>query len=154
MFISWDALGAIGEFVGAAAVVILAVQIKNQSRESHSLAVHQIQEAFRRAITAFNDAEQADVYVKALSNFDDLNESQRLQFFSMVQGLLRVWEEAYYQFVNKRLDQHVWNAMVAHVCDLIGTDGYKRVWDMRKHTYSSDFRDFVETLEPGEYKLY
>ncbi len=43
---NWDAIGAIGEIVGAAAVfaslVYLAMQILNQNRESRMSAMHDI----------------------------------------------------------------------------------------------------------------
>jgi hypothetical protein len=94
--LSWDALGALEEITGAFAVVIslvyLATQIKTQNREARIASVHEISEAFRMGITSFQDAQRANVYTKALKVFDDLNDSEKLQFISMVQGLLRVWE--------------------------------------------------------------
>ena len=51
---NWDAAGAIGEIVGALAVVMsliyLASQIRIQNREAKISSVHDITEAFRLAI--------------------------------------------------------------------------------------------------------
>ena len=97
---NWDALGAIGEIIGAFAVVIsliyLASQIRTQNKETRIASVHDISEAFRSGITSFQDAQRADVYTKALNSFDELTNSEKLQFISMVQGLLRVWRETYF----------------------------------------------------------
>ena len=154
---NWEAIGAIGEIVGASAVVIsliyLATQIKGQSRESRIASIHEVVEAFRIAITSFQDPGRAIVYTKALSGFDDLDDAERLQFISMVQGLLRVWEEAYYQFEENRLDQRMWSAMLRQYADLMSAHGFQRVWEIRKHTYSDEFRQFVEKLDSGEYRL-
>ena len=153
----WDALGAFGEIIGAFAVVIslvyLATQIKTQNREARVASVHEISEAFRLGITSFQDAQRADVYVNALTNFDLLSDSERLQFISMVQGLLRVWEEAFFQFAEDRLDNRVWEPMVAQYSDWMSSKGFQRVWEIRKHTYNPDFRTFVDELTLGDYKF-
>ena len=50
---NWDAVGAIGEIVGAGAVfaslVYLAIQIRTQNRESRLSAMHDISVGFRRS---------------------------------------------------------------------------------------------------------
>ncbi len=49
---NWDAIGAVGEIVGALAVVVslvyLAIQVRRQNRESSMLAMHEISQAFIR----------------------------------------------------------------------------------------------------------
>ena len=93
---NWDAAGAIGEIVGALAVVMsliyLASQIRIQNREAKISSVHDITEAFRLAITSFQDEQRAIVYTKALRDFDNLSKPKD-KFISMVQGLMRVWEK-------------------------------------------------------------
>ena len=71
----------------------------------------------------------------------------------MVQGLLRVWEEAFFQFAEDRLDNRVWDPMVAQYSDWMSSSGFQRVWEIRKHTYNPDFRKFVDELTFGDYKL-
>ena len=62
---NWDAAGAIGEIVGAFAVVMsliyLASKIRIQNREARISSVHDITEAFRLAITSFQDEQRAIV---------------------------------------------------------------------------------------------
>ena len=54
---NWDAIGAVGEIIGALAVVIsllyLATQIKSQNRESRVAAMHDISVGFREATSKF-----------------------------------------------------------------------------------------------------
>jgi hypothetical protein len=154
---NWDALGAVGEIVGAFGVVVsllyLASQIRAQNRESRVASVHEIIEAFRGAITSFQDPQRAEVYTTALDGFSELKPAQRLQFISMVQGMLRVWEEAFYQHREDRLDDRTWKAMLAQYRDLMAADGFQKVWALRKHAYSEEFRDFVDTAGVGEYRI-
>ena len=102
----------------------------------------------RRAIPSLPDNAQ-----ELIIDFDNLSEAERLQFISMVQGLMRVWEEAFYQYSENRLDHRVWSAWCAQYRDWISSYGFQRVWALRKHTYSHDFQQFVDGIELGEYNL-
>ena len=51
---NWDAIGAVGEILGAAALfaslIYLALQIRIQNRESQLSAIHDISVGFRESI--------------------------------------------------------------------------------------------------------
>ena len=153
---NWEAIAAISQIIGTIAVVVsllyLAVQIKSQARESRIDSVHELNEAFRSAITAFQNAELASLFVRGKENFETLEESERLQFISMVQGIMRVWEDAYRQHKEKRLDKVVWKAMVIQFSGYMSLPGVMSVWTIRKNAYSEDFRAFVDSTPPIEYK--
>jgi len=93
---NWDAIGAVGEIVGAAAVVAslvyLAVQIRAQSRETRVSAMHDISVGFRDAISRFAAEDATAIFVKANKDYDSLTdvEAQRLiilfGLFSGVRG--------------------------------------------------------------------
>ena len=136
---NWDAIGAIGEILGAIAVVVsllyLGTQIRAQNREARVSSVHQIVEAFRNSITAIQDHSKAEVFIRGASGFESMSESERVQYISIFQGIFRVWEEAYFHFSEGRLDEEIWTAMVAQYKDLLALDGSQRVWAIRKHCY-------------------
>lgn len=154
---NWEAVGALGEIVGALAVVIslayLAVQIRAQNRESRIASVHEITEAFRDSITAIQHTDRAKVFAAGLNDFDDLTDAQRIQFLAISQSILRVWDEAYYQYQEGRLDERTWTAMLAQWTDFLAVDGVRKVWELRKHTYTDAFRIFVDSLEGGSYSI-
>ena len=66
---NWEAIGAVGEIIGAFAVVAslvyLAVQIRAQSRETRVSAMHDISVGFRDAISQFSTEGAAAIFVKA-----------------------------------------------------------------------------------------
>ena len=152
---NWTVLSALSEIVGTAAVVIsllyLASQIRIQNREARIASVHEITEAFRTATSSLQNAEMASIYARALHDFNTLSEAERLQFISFFQGLFRVWEEGFYHHQHGRLDKPIWNAMNAQYAPYLSLPGFQRVWSIRKHAYSPDFRKFVDSVQPGEY---
>lgn len=154
---NWEALGTIAEIVGAIAVVAsliyLAVQIRVQNRESRMAAVHDILEAFRSIQFPVQDAETAKLWIKAVSDYDSLKDYEKMQMMAVVGPMIRVWEEAYFQFQSGRLDREIWDTMVTQFSDLMATPMYVKFWDIRKHVYSKRFTAFVNDLEIGQYKL-
>ena len=158
---NWDAAGAIGEIVGALAVVMsliyLASQIRIQNREAKISSVHDIAEAFRLAITSFQDEQRAIVlHTKAHESFDNLSqEAERTSVHFYGSRFNACMGGSFLPILQKvALDHRVWQL---HGCaqyrDWISSDGFQKVWALRKHTYSHDFQQFVDGIEVGEYNL-
>ncbi len=154
---NWEAIGAIGEIVGALAVVIsllyLATQIRTQNREARTASAHEILEAFRGALALLKDRESADIFLRGTSDYDALDDVEKMQYIAIAQNFLRVWEEAYYQYREQRLQEHVWSAMDAYFSQFIGTNGAKRVWELRGFGFSESFREHIGHTTPREFRI-
>ena len=154
---NWEAIGAVGEILGAFAVVgslvYLASQIRVQNREARVASVHDAAEAYRTTIAALQEPEMADIHLQAIENFDDLTPSQRLRYIVFLLGIFKVWEESYYQWREDRMDQEAWESMLAPLADVMSTDGPKKVWELRKHQFRKDFADYIDSVETGEYRI-
>ena len=85
---NWDAIGAIGDMVAAAAVVVsllyLAIQVRTQNREIRVSATHEILEAYRNVAIPFQSAEHARLFVKGNQDFECLEEWERIQIFAII----------------------------------------------------------------------
>jgi len=152
---NWEAIGAIGEIVGALAVVVslvyLGLQIRTQNNETQMSSVHDILEALRNEVSAFKNSENATLYAKGTADFDCLSDAEQIQYIALSLGPMRVWEEAYLQYVSGRLEEKTWNALRAQYVDIRSAPGPERVWQLRKHTFSEDFREYSDALEKGSY---
>ena len=122
-----------------------------QSRRS---SIHELHESFRSAIVSFQDPALAEVFSRAKNGLDNISETEQLQFISMVQGIFRVWEDAFHQYNERRLNERVWKAMIIQFSGYLSLPGVQRVWEIRKEAYSEDFRAFVDEVEPREYETH
>ena len=151
---NWDAIGAVGEILGAAAVflslVYLAIQIREQNRESRALAIHEISEAFRNSVTPFTETDIAVAFAK-LESGEEISDAQRVQLNGAAQKLLRVWEEAFHQRNSGRLDVAVWNVIELQFQHFLGAKALNQAWAMRKQYYDPEFRDYVDALDTIDY---
>jgi len=154
---NWDAIGAIGEIVGALAVVIslvyLASQIRIQNRESRTASVHQVIEGYRSSIAALHEPEMADIWVRAIGDFDSLTEPQRLRFVVYLTVALRSFEDAYFQWREGRLEAEIWHGLITPLVDLKSTSAFESFWALRRHHFRPEFADYVDTLEAGNYSF-
>lgn len=153
---NWDAIGAIGEFVGAIAVVAslvyLALQIRTQNRESRIASVHQVIEGYRSSISAVHEPEMAEIILAAIDDFDGLTPPKRLRFNVYLTSTFRAFEDAYFQRLEDRLDAETWEALLAPLVDFKSTDGFQKFWANRRHHFRKDFADYVDSLESGTYR--
>ncbi len=153
---NWDAIGAVGEIIGAAAVVIslayLALQIRTQNRESRIAAAHEILEAFRNVSIPFQDESNATVMLNAMKDFNSLEEVDRVRTIAMVTPMFRVWEEAFYQHQRGRLENAMWISMSIQYSDFMAVATFEKVWALRRHVFSEQFRAYVDNIDVGDHK--
>ena len=155
---NWDAVGAVGEIVGAAAVVIsliyLALQIRAQNREARRAAMHDFSEGFRDTMATFaSDSEIAKIFVRGNDDFAGLSDDEKLRMIIGWQRMFRVWEEGYHEYKAARLEARIWNPMVRQLASFLASPVVNRVWELRRGYYDDEFRSFVDNLPPTEYKV-
>lgn len=158
MDINWDAVGAIGEILGALAVFVsliyLAVQIRNQTRESRLLASHDVATALRDLNKSVCEPHLIGIIGKLGQGGIDTLESyeERAQFGLIMSNAYRFWEDAYIQFQEGRLDTRVWHSVESHSRMVPhSTVGGQEYWASRKGQFSHDFREYVDALPPSEF---
>ena len=81
---NWDAIGAIGEVVGAAAVVVsivyLAVQIRQNTSSTKSAVESEIALALANAAFEGADGPIPEIMFRGLGDFDKLNDEEKARF--------------------------------------------------------------------------
>ena len=155
MSINWDAIGAVGEIVGAIAVVAslayLAIQIRNQNSEAKAATLQQVLESNAAAISQLQDPELADIWLKGIDDFRSLSDVHRLRFVIYLASTMRSFENAFFQMKANRLDDETWNTLSSVVRDVASTAGFQEFMKIRKHHFRPEFVEYLENLEEGDY---
>ena len=154
---NWDAVGAIGEIVGAGAVVIslvyLAIQIRAQNKEAQVAAMHEISVGYRDSLATFADEGMANIFEKAYDGVDDLSISESVRLIAGLQRVFRVWEEAFIQYEAGRLDPRIWDSMVRQYASYLSMPPFLHVWEMRKEYFDHQFLEYVQSLQATGHKF-
>jgi hypothetical protein len=154
---NWEAIGAVGEILGACGVIAtlfyLAIQVRVQNKEARLAAMHDISTAFRESYTAFNDGGIADIFIRGNKDFTSLSDTEKIRLFATVNPLIKVFEEAFNQYNQGRLDEQLWHAMTKQYSFLLSAPSLEQVWKQRRTHYNETFREFVDGLEKTKYEI-
>ena len=154
---NWDAIGATGEIIGAAAVVIsllyLGFQIRGQTRQAKFAAAHDISLGYREAMDHFSTTEVSQLLVKSLQSVDDLEDFELFQLVLGAQKMLRVWEEAFYLNEEGQLHGKYWAGIDRQFRAFLDIPAFKYTWEMRGQFYGQEFRKMVEQSPTVKYEF-
>ena len=95
---NWDAIGAVGEMIGASAVVIsviyLALQIRKQTHESRLAATRELNNHYLQAQAVLTeDGEIASIYLRAVQDYESLPDVDRLRISLHFHRNFRIMEQ-------------------------------------------------------------
>ena len=124
---NWDALGAIGELVGAAAVVLtlgyLAVQIRQSSKSSRQQSYNDL---VTRRVNIFNKMVESDNFTAILiagMRGDAMNEIEAQRFTSWSLNHVSHVQDVYLQWRNGLVEENVWLAERQFLAVAVGLPG-------------------------------
>ena len=107
---NWEAIGAIGEVLGAAAVVVtlgyMAVQIRQNSQAvKNSAAQSLLSEANGSLQVASSDPSTARAVILGQTLFEELSEGEKAQFITWIFSWMRTIELACLQYEQGYIDE-------------------------------------------------
>jgi len=150
--VNWEAISAIGQIVGAIAVVISLIYVAREVRSSaHATQLasrHSMEDIFIRWSQQLADNQNLrELYYRGLHDFESLEGADLVGFGILIQGLFRLWEEAYYRHLEGHLDARVWYGWEAAMNDLNGYPGVQGWWRLRSHWFHEDFAKHINQLQ-------
>ena len=153
---NWDAIGAIGEIMGAVVVVVtlfyLAAQIKQNNQSNLMVAAGRLgdtTDAWMRQLV--QDAELHDLYHKGLRDYEALEERERRRFNMLIFQFLKSIESAWAQKDLGVLNTDQWYGYEVSIRDIVGSSGGLIVLEKVKRSFSQNFNTMIdEVLAAGK----
>jgi hypothetical protein len=150
--VNWEAIGAIGQVVGAVAVVIsliyLAREVRRNTGATHLTAMRSMHDAYNHWIQLLAQyPDLNDLYNRGIHDFESLEGNDRGRFFVLMNGEFRNFEEIYHLKAKGHLEEDVWHGWEAAMRDTNGYPGVQAWWRLRSHRFSEGFVKFVDQLQ-------
>ena len=148
---NWEAIGAIGEIIGAAAVVItliyLAVQIKNSTKVARSSTRQAIAELSMAAGSdIIKDKDLAEIFIKDLKGAE-LGEADRVRLYARSYVGMRIWENIHYQYLSGMLAEDEWQGFRLNLKAILEWKSLQTYWENESQYYSRSFQAEVATIQ-------
>jgi len=145
---NWDAIGAIGENIGAFAVVIsiiyLAVQIRQNTK---TVAANTAQAVTDSAVDALmRVAESHDlssVAAKTFAGDKSLTGVEQMQLQLVLRSLFRNFENYFYQHRRGYFEEEIWAGYKLVIFDQLSTEAFRDWWDANSRLFGKSFVEFV-----------
>jgi hypothetical protein len=148
---NWEMIGAIGEIVGAGAVVIsllyLAVQVRGATRQARVHATSAASDSFNDILKSlYEDGEVADIFDRGTENYSALQGPEVRRFGAFMGSVLRAVEDICYKRLHGDLDDRVWHGYSTMLRGLMANPGAQAWWATRVSWYSDEFGSFVQGI--------
>jgi hypothetical protein len=148
---SWDALAAIAEALGAVAVLASLVYLATQVRQNTQM----MKSSIRQQLTAtsqdviFKGIDLASVVAKA-ANRETLTAAEQIQLNQLHRAALRGLEDFAYQNQHGLLDPSEWAARLESARDLMSMPQMRRNWRANRQQYSENLQKVIDPLASSE----
>lgn len=148
---NWEAIGAVGEVLGAIAVLIsllyLASQIRGSRRSDQIIAVAESASAVDAWIGHIaRDEKLFDLYRRGMTDYESLSREEKGRFSFLILQFLRSMEALWLQRKLGAMDDQYWTSMLVATEAVVGSPGGMRAFQRYRETLSLDFTDAVQRI--------
>lgn len=159
---NWDAIGAVGEIVGALAVFLTLVYLALQIRQNTSAVRASALDSSITAVGAirqavFSSSEVADIYLRGLASIDNLDQVERDRFRLILNNILWSLWNVYSQASYAGLSTSTWESQRTLIGRILTTPGGQWFWSSYSEEFEQSFREevdgIVEAMLPDPQKV-
>jgi hypothetical protein len=148
---NWEAIGAVGEIVGAIAVVVtigyLAVQIRQNTRSVLAATHHSSARAATETQNVFAQSNDvARIFRVGSRELEELTGDERQRFHAMLLSIFLWYEDAFFQHQQSMIDREVWEGRQRHLLGQLKLPGITSWWARSSEFFARSFVSYIEQL--------
>lgn len=152
--LNWEAIGAVGETLGAVGVIVtlgyLAYQLRQNTRALKLNAEFSAaQEHIHNSVNVSGTA-VPDVVFRGLEDPAQLTREESAQFVFWFNGSMRMYQHQHLMFLEGNLSQASWTSTERLIKGFVQNEGWKAYWSVRRNTYSDEFQRLIDNLDTSE----
>lgn len=148
---NWEAIGAVGEVVGAFAVVLTLLYLAKQSKNNTSAVNRAAVQATLRGRSESTRFLSQDPVISALmwqgaANPDSLSIHEWQRFFLICASIVRPLELGFLDYEAGRMDKKLWQGQKQTILFWFSQPGIQRWLDQYGQTLHPNFRKYLDEI--------
>ena len=148
---TWDAIAAVGELLGAvgviASLVYVARQVRSSGYQARQAAIQSVVNKMNDVWNVMASGGTADLWTRGSRGLIHLDgESEIVQYSALMLSLFRPYEELFHYRVDGQMEDWTWESISSVCHSIIGTPGFQEWWERRDAWFSSDFQEHVREV--------
>ena len=149
---NWEAISAIGQIVGAIAVVVsliyLAREVHSSVRATREASMRWVSDSYTRWIHQVSGhPDLRELYYRGIHDFESLKGADLVGFSALMVEAFRHYEGLYYLQSGRHLDPRLWHGWEAGMRDTNAYPGVQAWWRSRTHWFSEEFVNHINQLQ-------
>ena len=144
-------LGALGELVGAIAVVATLIYLAVQIRQTTAIVSasttadhHSMMVTIRMKLA--ENPELTELFHRGVDDPGNLAVNERNRFDQLLAALIHASEQAFEFHRLGVVGGDLWNEQKSHLEWIVGTPGFQEYWNESKHFKAEEFRSEIQKL--------
>ena len=148
---NWDAIGAVGEIIGAVAVIAtliyLAIQIRDSARASRSAAVTDATTAMQAFYQELgSNPNTSQLFLRALADPTSLSREDEFQYLMMMHSCFLGFQRSFFLAREGTLDVGLRDSVGTAISAVNQLPGIYTYWQQRRAYFQPEFIAWVEGL--------
>ena len=145
---NWDAIGAIGNILGAvgvtATLIYLVIQLRQNNRQLRLTTSNVVTEELQSIFSLLAaDESLSRVFAEAASS-SDLEGETRVRYYAFINNMMRIHENAYLQRQEGAIPEAHWEGLTRLMIDVTDMPAFASYWEDRRHWSSDEFSAYVD----------
>ncbi len=150
---NWEAIGAVGEILGAFAVVVsllyLATQIRQNSRIVKGSTVQSITQTQQSDLRCSGD--YGEFFLKMIEEPESLTKLEAFKLGEWYTAAMMARQNEYIQFRQNLVDEHIWHGCLGIIQNILAIPWGRNWWEnFDKSVFTPDFIEMVDSVADQE----
>lgn len=152
---NWDAIGALGEIIGAIAVVITLAYLAAQIRSGNRALRTSVRDSAFRQLQDWNNQLVSDpilplIFQRGMEDFESLDEAERVRFIHLAFSFVKLYENLYLHHIDGSLPEEGFCGPRTVFLVYFNRPGLQKYWAERRDFFDERFVRWVDRSEiPG-----
>lgn len=149
---NWDAIGSVGEIIGALAVVIsvfyLAFQIRKQTEESKLSATRDLANQHLDILkTLATDDRLPKIWLKGVRSYTSLDDEDRYRVSLIFHALIRNFEQQFIHARNSKAESVFIDSINREFALILSFPGFEEWWETSSLGYDNVFVEHLDKVK-------
>ena len=149
---NWEAIGAIGELLGATvvfvSVVYLAVQIRNSGKMSEDQSFKGTIGLWNTVLTELANPQNAEVIILGLEGYHKLEPAQKFRFDSLMHLLMNTVEGSFSSMDSEFITAEIEDAILVYLDRLFAYPGMFEWWEQARSHFTGRVEEVIDRRYP------